>query len=264
MAVMTCFAGCNDDGVPDGMYSATVAGEPFILYVPEGWTDNRDSGISSAYYSLPDAVTVSARYYSPDMSGEFTIEAYVDAFVTEFKNSYDTFKLVDKSAAKLDGKDGTRLQYTFDRIVEREGKEETVNVTVIQYYVKHESDVVVLSFYSTTSAYNKDEEYATVFEQMRSEFVLCKKETVTDEPQVDKNTPEGMKKASFKDCEYVFYVPTTWRCDMSDKFSEAYYPHESGKPNVTVTSFSPDNVLTAKEYFAERGIPVRPVINPLS
>jgi hypothetical protein len=60
------FAACGDkeDGVPEGMYSVTRPGEPFILYVQGDWTDNRDSGISSAYYSIFNGVVVSARYYA--------------------------------------------------------------------------------------------------------------------------------------------------------------------------------------------------------
>ena len=247
IVALTCFSGCNDDGIPDGMYSATVEGEPFILYVPEGWTDNRDSGISSAYYSLVDAVTVSARYYSPDTSGDFTLDAYIDAFASSFADSNPSFKVIDRKSAKLGDKAGVRYQYSFDRSVEGEDGEKSANVTATQYYAQHAGDVIVLSLYCKTSEY--DEEYAAMFEQIRSEFVFCDKKAVND-VVTDKKTPAGMKKASFKNCEYVFYVPTSWYCDMSDKLSEAYYP-ESGKPNVTVTSFSPDNVMTAKEYFSE-------------
>ena len=52
--------GCNDDGTPRGMFSVTAPGEPFTLFVPDGWTDNRDSGISSAYYGLSVIVTARA------------------------------------------------------------------------------------------------------------------------------------------------------------------------------------------------------------
>lgn len=249
IAALTCFSACTDDGIPDGMYSVTVEGEPFILYVPEGWTDNRDSGISSAYYSLSDAVTASARYYTPDIAdGEkITLDSYIDDFAMGFAQSNPSFKVLDRKASKLGEKDAVRHQYSFDRNVNGENGAESANVTVTQYYAYYKSDIIVLSLYCKTSAYS--DEYAQMFEQIRSEFVFCDKKTVND-VVTDKNTPQGMKKASFKNCEYVFYVPMSWNCDMSDKLTEAYYP-ESGRPNVTVTSFSPDNVLTAKEYFAQ-------------
>ena len=56
-----------------------------------------------------------------------------------------------------------------------------------------------------------------------------------------------MKRVSFDGCEYRFYAPNSWKCNMSDKLTEAYLDVE-GKPNVTVTSFAPDMPVTAEEY----------------
>jgi hypothetical protein len=60
-----------------------------------------------------------------------------------------------------------------------------------------------------------------------------------------------MKKASDDDVQYACYVPKSWVTDLSDKLTYAYYP-ESGKPNITVTCFSPskDNI-TPEEYFEQ-------------
>ena len=57
-----------------------------------------------------------------------------------------------------------------------------------------------------------------------------------------------MKIASPDNVEYRLYVPTTWVCDSQSKKAEAYFP-ESGRPNVTVTSYSPDEELTVQTYF---------------
>ena len=57
-----------------------------------------------------------------------------------------------------------------------------------------------------------------------------------------------MKIASSDNIEYRLYVPTSWICNSESGKSEAYYP-ESGKPNITVTSYSPDSPLSATEYF---------------
>ena len=244
---LTCFAGCGkDDGIPDGMYSVTVSGEPFILYVPEGWTDNRDSGISSAYYSLSDAVMATARYYTPDMPEGFTLGDYVYDFMSVFANSSDNFKRLDEADSTLGKNKAIRYKYSFDRTTQSAGGDVTANITAVQYFAQHGSDVVVLSLFCDTSKYN-NETYIEMFEQIRTEFVFCDKKEVND-VVTDKKTPEGMKKASFKDCEYAFYVPMSWNCNMSDKMTEAYYP-ESGKPNVTVTSFSPDEQVTPEQYF---------------
>ena len=250
-SALLCFAGCTDDGVPDDMYSASIAGEPFILYVPDGWTDNRDSGISSAYYSLNDVVTVSARYYTPVVpEGEaFSLDAYIDQAEADYTALYQQLSRVERSAAKLGDNNATRCRYTFDRTVKTQEGEKTANVTLIQYYTFYKGDVVILNFYCLTDAYKSKTEYSEMFEQIRSEFVLCDKTAVNNEITTDKKTPEGMKIASYKTREYVFYVPTTWVSDYTDQLTYAYYP-ESGKPNITVTSYSPDDVITARDYFA--------------
>ena len=242
--MLTCLAGCGkDDGVPDGMYSVTIEGEPFILYVPEGWTDNRDSGISSAYYSLPDAVMASARYYTP--ADGVTLEQFVDDFATSLER-LTSFEELECSQSALGKKEAIKYKYKFDKVSDSAGGTSAANVTVSHYFAQHGKYVVVLSLYCDTSSYK--EEYMEMFEQIRTEFVFCDKKVI-NHTETDKKTPSGMKKASFDNSEYVFYVPTTWVCNMSDKMTEAYFP-ESGNPNVSVTSFSPDGETTPERYFA--------------
>ena len=118
------FTGCSDDGVPDGMFSVTVEGEPFILYVPDGWTDNRDSGISSAYYGLN--VIASARYYSPE-NAEQTLEGFVDAYVAELVAEDAEFSYERKPSKLGKSTEAIRLEYDF----EREGT--TSKAKAIQY-----------------------------------------------------------------------------------------------------------------------------------
>lgn len=243
---LLCLISCGkEDEAPDGMYSVTVEGEPFILYVPGSWTDNRDSGISSAYYSLNDAVTVSARYYSPE-DANTTVEDYVNLCQEKYAEIYTGFAVKDTKKSALGEKTAVRYEYSFDRVTEENNEETTTNISVIQYYAMHNGDIIVLSLYCITDKYT--DEHAEMFEQIRSEFVFRDKKTINSN-DTDKNTPEGMKIASFDGCEYVFYVPAGWVCNNTDKLSEAYYP-ESGSPNVTVTAHAPESLMTAEEYFA--------------
>ena len=82
LAALTCFAfvGCSNDGAPDGMHLVSLEGEPFKLYVPKSWGNNVSSGISSAYFSGLDNVTVSARYYTPE-DEDTSLDEYVDLFM---------------------------------------------------------------------------------------------------------------------------------------------------------------------------------------
>lgn len=240
-ACLCCLCACGEkDDVPDGMYDVTLAGEPFILYVPGSWTDNRDSGISSAYYSINNAVTVSARYYTPE--GSVTLTDYVNSAEAGYSSSFKNYKRVDRNEKSLLGeKTAVRLEYTFDK-----GSD---NITVSQYYAeqgegKHRI-IIMLSIYCSTRSLN--DELSEMFAQIVGEFRFRDGITVSDE-RVDKNTPEGMKIASFDGAEYVFYVPRSWVCYSEDKLSSAHFP-ESGRPNVSVTSFAPEAEMTAEEYF---------------
>ena len=244
-----CFAGCNgeDDGVPEGMYSVTLEGEPFILYVPGSWTDNRDSGISSAYLSVRNAITAAARYYTV---GEMTLEEFFDDHVAKTRESlaeqnYDDQdgKGINKQSA-LGKKDAMKYEYTFDRTAIENGGATVTNVKVIQYFAKSGSNIITLSLYGISSQLN--EENYSMFEQIRKEFVFCDGKKVND-VKVDKKTPEGMKIASFDSAQYVFYVPTGWECDVDNKLTEAHTPDI--KANITVTAYALETEMTAEQYF---------------
>lgn len=235
------FSCANSDGTPQGMKSVTVDGDPFILYVPEEWTDNRDSGLSSAHYGLN--VIATARYYTPE-DAITTVDAFVDAHVAELEKKHSDLSFSRKEA-KL-GKEAlaVRLEYDFAReSTDKNGQKVTTTAKSVSYFAINEGNVIMLSFYCQSSEF---ENYAESFEKIRSEFVLRPMPKL-DAVSTDKNTPEGMKLAS-GDLEYRFYVPASWVADLSDDLSFAYYP-ESGRPNVSVTSYSPDRSMSAQTYF---------------
>lgn len=236
LVLCTCFVGCADDGAPDGMYSATVEGEPFILYVPDGWTDNTASGISGACIPGTDKIGVSARYYTPD-NEEMTLEEYVDTAIARCSDTLEDFELTENGSAVLGGADAREIVYTA-KLYER-------GYTFRQLTVKYLGDFVTLTFYAPDELYESNEEY---FDKIADEFVLCEKDTDTNDCVTDKKTPDGMKIASADSVEYRLYVPVEWVCSSESGTSEAYFP-ESGKPNVTVSSYSPDGTVSIEDYF---------------
>ena len=246
LMLLPIFVACNKKSdVPEGMKSVTLSGEPFIFYVPKEWTDNRDSGISSAYYSINKSVMASARYYPCDADTVSAgIEAYVDKVSTQNSNTLKDYTLIETKKHSFGGPNGQKYEYKYKHI----GDASETEITVIQYYTFYGEDVIVLSMYIATAHYT--DEYVEMFEKIRHSFELREKNVANDEI-IDKYTPEGMKKASDDDVQYACYVPKAWVTDLSDKLTYAYYP-ESGKPNVTVTCFSPssDNI-TAAEYFEQ-------------
>ena len=233
LACLMLFSACSDDGVPDGMTSVTLEGEPFILYVPEDWIDNRSSGISSARFWLK--AIASARYY-PLEDANATLDGYVAKHLEECTSTYEGFSFSRKDS-KL-GKDtpAARIEFDFSTA-------ENATTKAIHYITIHGTDAVILSFYCNTKDFP---EYAETFEEIRKEFVLTDK-TVRNDNETDKKTPEGMKLASSDDHNYVFYAPTSWITDLSDAHSYAYFD-ESGRPNVSVTCYTPDERMTLEEY----------------
>ncbi|MBO5683243.1 MAG: hypothetical protein J6S10_04600 [Clostridia bacterium] len=230
---------CSNGDVPQGMQLASVEGEPFKLFVPEGMNLNTESGISGAFLHTADKhkIIVSARYYTPS-DVNMSLDSYVEYCKTEYAKSLAEFNVLQQDPTVLAEKDAVKLVYT--------ARIEDVNYTCTQYSVLHNGDMVSLHFYFPTDVISN---YTDVMSSVVDEFTLCDKAEVKNNEFVDKNTPDGMKIASHDKIEYRFYVPKNWICDSESGVSEAYYP-ESEKSNVTVTAYSPDDTLTAAEYVA--------------
>lgn len=236
-ALLVCvlaLSACNDDGVPDGMVSVTLEGEPFILYVPEEWRDNRASGISSAHFALN--TVASARYYTPE-DANVTLDGYIADYLEDCKARYTDFSFTRKDSTLGKNTPAVRIEYDFST-------NETTTTKAVQYFALHGGDVIMLSFYCNSASFA---DYSEDFEEIRREFVLTEK-SVRNDNETDKHTPSGMKLASGKGINYVFYAPSAWITDLSDEHSYAYYP-ESGRPNVSVTAYTPDDVMTVEQYF---------------
>ncbi len=229
---------CASQGdVPDGMQAAYVEGEPFRLYVPEGWSVNTKSGISGAYSYANEKMIVNARYSTPS-DPEVTLDDYMVQCAEGYAKVMKDFYLVSRKADLLGSKDARRMEYT----VTDAGQ----SYTCVQYTTFHDGNLVSLFFYCLTEY--KDAA-AEEFESIRAAFVLCDMPTPKNDEVVDDKTPEGMKIASAKDAAHRFYVPKSWICNSESGKSEAYYP-ESGKPNVTVTIYVPDASMSIDDYLA--------------
>ena len=238
LAALTCFAfvGCSNDGAPDGMHLVSLEGEPFKLYVPKSWGNNVSSGISSAYFSGLDNVTVSARYYTSE-DEDTSLDEYVDACVLSYSQTLELFNLEENNAAVLSGVDAKELIYT--------AKQDGTEYTFRQLIVKYQGDFVLLTFHAPSETY---ENYADQFDAIAEVFTLCEKGDTVNDCVTDKKTPDGMKIASTENVEYRLYVPQSWICNTAGGASEAYVS-ESGKPNVTVTAYYPEESMSIDEYF---------------
>ena len=241
--VMLCtmLVSCNSD-TPKGMKSVTIKGEPFILYVPETFTDNTSSGISGAFYkSVANDLIVTARYQTPKDS-DMTLDEYMTLCADSYSKTVAGFEKTAAIAGDiLYGVDARRLEYKMTA--------DEIEYKVIQITAKFEGDFVTLNLYLTGDGENV---YSNFIELIIENFTLVKRAENTIEDVVDKDTPVGMKIASSDIVEYRLYVPSNWVCDADSGVSEAYYP-ESEKTNVTLTSYSPDT--------EEKGMPLADYVN---
>jgi hypothetical protein len=232
---------CADPDIPKGMKSVTLAGEPFILYVPEGFTDNTASGISSAYYaSVDNTLMVSARYYTPADSA-MDLDGYMAYCADSYVLSLEDFeKTAEVAGDVLGGADARKLTYTM--------KNGETEYEVTQITAKHKGDFVSLTLYATNEAMTV---YENFIKEIKENFKLADKTNVKGDEVVDKKTPEGMKIASSDIVEYRFYVPKSWICFSESELSSAYYP-ETEKTNVSVTSYSPSSEekgMSLEDYY---------------
>ena len=239
LAALLCvgmMVSCAEEEAPDGMHSVSLESEPFILYVPKAWTDNSDSGISGAFFSPLDKITVSARYDALE-DVDVTLEEYVQGCIEGYTVSLEDYNTESMENTVLCGEDAVRLEYSF---IERDTK-----FISLQMITRSGDNMILLSFYCPEKVY---ENYLEQFEEIIDVFVIRPLPEIEGDDVSDKKTPEGMKIASGDDLEYRFYVPKSWVCDSESGKSEAYYDAE-GRPNVTVTSHSPDDEMTVEEYF---------------
>ena len=235
-----CMVACSsqDADAPEGMQSATLQGEPFLLFVPQNWTPNTASGISSAYVSPTSKNMVTARYYTP-ADNTMTLSEYVDFCITSYEAAIDSFTLTEQIPAILGGEDAIKLSYTM--------KENGTEMTCFQISTLYRGDFISLNGYCATESYAS---LTADFDQIVKVFVLCEKSDPQGTEFIDKHTPDGMEIASSDHIEYRLYVPKTWICDAESGVSEAYYP-ESEKSNVCVTSYVPESFTSIPDYFVQ-------------
>ena len=253
------FVSCeSEDGAPEGMYSVTLDGEPFIFYVPETWTDNRDSGISSAYYSFTQGIMATAKYFACDEAVSYASAKTNEEKTKILKDYVDGVKAQNaemlkdaKYALKNEGEDrifsnlAQKYVYSFDR----DDGGQKYNLTVTQYYTFHANGLVLLSLYVATEYYDTA---LSDFDKIKTNFMLCEKKASTRE-ETDEYTPQGMKKASSDDVQYACYVPKTWITNLENKDTFAYFYDEKNpsakNPNVSVTCYSPSKEYTVADFY---------------
>lgn len=244
LAVCLClpFTACSqqDDGIPDGMQLATVAGSKYRLYVPTSWNLNTGSGVSGAYYlaSGKSSLTVTTVASSAQTAEEFcreTLAAYRERFGEDHVKDGASEKSV------LGGQEA--VLYTFT--VWNSDWEYRVLQTAAQY----EGEFTLVTFAAIPDLYDAclDDVQKILSEFRFDEAYVPGKDgkTISSAP-----APDGMKTASTDRVPYRFYIPDNWQIDWSNENTSAYFS-ETDRSNVLVTAYMPEAEITKLDDFYE-------------
>ena len=247
LLVMACgmMVSCGDEvEPPTGFQNASVGSAPFYLYVPNTWTSNASSGISSAYCSTESRVLVSA--FAKENEEGILLEQYTGQTLESFLRTLEDFELTTKME---DAVLGSYAAYRFGYTATSGDK----SMEFLTYVSEYVDGFAVLTYSAEQTAF---ETYAADFAEIVAKFTF-KVKNENEIPQKNHNssnheTVDGWQLASNLKYEYSFYVPKSWTVDKSMEFPYAYYSAERGdNSNVTLMSYVLDTPMTAKQYWEE-------------
>lgn len=246
--------------VPDGYQYATCKGEYFRLFVPTQWTVNTESGVSGAFYSSSDPVTVTMAEVAFDPPAEDTAdlsETLAEGETAgEKKSDLELFMLAHLSeVAKLNG--DPEIFKTFDTVLAGYRAVEiqySLILDEIEYKIRQVlTKVSGRYFVFTYSAKAENFEFwlDTVDEILM--YVTFESYPYDGEDQrkipASVTAPEGMKLISDNEVAYRFYVPEDWVRDVNVG-QNLVYASDSDRSNVSVISYAPENdAMTVAEYW---------------
>lgn len=223
--VLACvlLASCgSDDGAPKGFY---LASEPetdgFYLYVPDEWSKQRASGVVTAYLSDLSTANISASYVTTDKTD---MGAYWAASEEELRRDFTDYTLdetcpeetvVADRPAYLYRYDGTYagVKYGFHQYFILVGDDPSAGMYVITYTASKDRN-------ARTGTVDYDKTVANAA-AIAKNFKIYSEQPGARQDLADTTAPapEGMKKANrFDRFGLDFYVPDTWRVDLSDGF----------------------------------------------
>ena len=114
VAVSVTLASCgsNTDSAPMGYRKISDEGLNYHFYVPDDWTPDVSTGMTSAYFSGRDPSNVSVTAFELDDTSINSVEAYWELNEADLKLILPDLEYVDESDCKLGGVDGRQYVYT--------------------------------------------------------------------------------------------------------------------------------------------------------
>ena len=254
---------CGNKKVPDGYKLVACEGDKFRLYVPKGWTDNSDSGITSAYFSVLDNAFVSVNI-AEDTEGKALFD-YYSICKFNYSRQLTDYKLISESGSvALGGRAAYQLIFTATyKVTDSDVKDTVDNLVGVKYkylqmMAEFDGDIYVLTFSAPEEKF--DAHYDTVvgaeddkgnFAGIIPYFQFSSEPYSKDGKKLAEKVeaPEGLKIASTNKRPYRFFVPESWTVDTRAKLSAAYFS-ETDKSNVSLQAHMSTGVYpNLEEYF---------------
>ena len=112
LSVTLASCGSESDSAPMGYREISDEGLNYHFYVPDEWTPDVSTGMTSAYYSGRDPSNVSVTAFELDDTSINSVEAYWELNEADLKLILPDLEYVDESDCKLGGVDGRQYVYT--------------------------------------------------------------------------------------------------------------------------------------------------------
>ena len=252
-ALAGVLASCSESDVPEGYQLIACKGDKFRLYVPTQWVANYANGVTGAYYSMDENVSVSV--YKADDAGDADVEAYWEKCLESFKTEMADFTLVGDEKTTLGMQKAHKYVYTATKKV----GEKTEKYKFMQVMARYDGEMYILLFTSPERLYDEhvgavvgSAEDAGILKHFKFAEPYEGDEKKEKEYSDEVTPPEGMKLASTDKLPYRFFVPTSWKINEKTA-SAAAYVSDSDSSNVSVQMYmmSDDSPTTVEDYFAK-------------
>lgn len=251
ITVFSTFASCAKSDAPEGYQLVACEGDKFRLYVPTQWTSNTSNGVTGAFYSTGQNISVSV--HVADDAADMSVEEYWAKCRAEYEKSMKDFSFVSESNSKLDQQPARKYVYTASVKV---SGDDAVKYQFMQVMAKYKGEMYILLF---TCPQDKYEERVKDLEGEGNDlgiidyFRFAEPYVSEDKKEIsDKVTPpEGMKLASTEKVPYRFYVPEVWKINDRTESAAAYYSDsDSSNVHVQMYMMGDDSPATVADYFA--------------
>ncbi len=255
LILIVSFSSCSQSDIPDGYQLIACEGDEFRLYVPTQWTVNTSGGVTSAYYSMQQNISVSV--YTVDDADGLTVEEYWNICNEHNKEELANYSYIGSEKAVLGGKPAHKYIYTADisstDLISGENKK--VAYKFMQVMTENEGSMYILMYSAPAENYDAN---IGVVEGSSEDAGIIGYFKFAD-PYVgedgkkefsDKVTaPDGMKLISTDERPYRFFAPADWIVNERTDATAAYASEKDGS-NVNVQMYMTSSpTQTVQLYF---------------